>query len=68
MEEWNLFTRKWRIFKDGSHIEDASHHLFQCADGPLRNALLKTDPDIVSKDVDEVLLAMKKLSVIPIAM
>ena len=69
MEEWNLFMCKWRIFKDGSHIDDkhASHHFFQCADGPLGDALLKTDPDIVSKDVDEVLQAMKKLSVIPIA-
>jgi hypothetical protein len=69
MEEWNLFTRKWRIFKDGSHIDDkdASHHLFQCADGPLGDALLKTDPDIVSKNVGEMLQAMKKLSVIPIA-
>ena len=69
MEEWNLFTRKWKIFKDGSHIDDkdASHHLFQCADGQLGDALLKTDPDIVSKDVDAVLQAMKKLSVIPIA-
>ena len=33
----------------------------------LSDLLLKTDPDIVSKDVHEVLRAMKKLAVIPIA-
>ena len=33
LEEWNLFKRKWTIFKDGSGILDgnAAHHLFQCA-------------------------------------
>ena len=69
MEEWNLFTRRWTIFKEGSHIdnEDASRHLFQFADGPLGDALLKMDPDIVNKSIDEVLQAMKKLAVIPIA-
>jgi len=69
MEEWNLFTRRWTIFKEGSHIDnaDASRHLFQCADGPLGDALLKMDPDIVNKSIDEVLQAMKKLAVIPIA-
>ena len=69
MEEWNMFKRRWTIFREGSHIADAdaSHHLFQCADGMLGDALLKTDPDIVSKTVDEVLSAMKRLAVIPIA-
>ena len=69
MEEWIMFERRWAIFKEGSHIadEDASHHLFQCADALLGDSLLKTDPDIVGKDVDEVLSAMKRLAVIPIA-
>ena len=43
------------------------HHLFQCADTTLGDALLKTDSDIVSKDVDQVLAAMEKLAVIPVA-
>ena len=57
MEEWNLFTRRWTIFKEGSYIDnaDASRHLFQCADEPLGDALLKMDPDIVNKNIDEVL-------------
>ena len=33
----------------------------------LGDSLLKTDPNIVGKDVDEVLSAMKRLAVIPIA-
>ena len=69
MEEWIMFTRRWNIFKEGSQIADdnASHHLFQCADGALGDALLKTDPDIIRKDIDTVLSSMKKLAVIPIA-
>ena len=39
----------------------------QCADVLLGDLLLKTDPDKVSKDVHEVLRALKKLAVIPIA-
>lgn len=69
MEEWNMFERRWKIYKEGSHIadRDASHHLFQCADGTLGDALLKTDADIISKDIKEVLATMKKLAIIPIA-
>ena len=69
MEAWNVFERKWRMYKTGSHItdRDAALHLFQCAESALGDALLKTDPDIVSKDVDEVLEQMRNLAVIPIA-
>ena len=69
MEDWIMFTRRWSIFREGSQIpnNNASHHLFQCADGALGDALLKTDPDIINKDVDTVLNSMKKLAVIPIA-
>ena len=69
MEEWIMFTRRWDIFKEGSQIADnnASHHLFQCADGALGDALLKTDPNIIHKSVDILLNTMKKLAVIPVA-
>ena len=69
LEEWTMFTRRWDIFKAGSQITDAnaSHHLFQCADRALGDALLKTDANIVSKNVDTVLNTMKKLAVIPVA-
>lgn len=59
MGEWNIFERRWAIFKEGSHIadEDSSHHLFQCVDGLLSDSLLKMNPDM---DVHEVLGVMKK--------
>ena len=63
MEVWIMFKRRWEIYKVGSNISDAqaSHHLFQCADTNLGDALLKTDSDIVSRDVDQVPAAMEKL-------
>ena len=69
METWNLFTRKWKIYQEGYSFNDndGSRHLFQCADSTLGDALLKTDPDITSKTVTEVLATMKELAVIPIA-
>ena len=69
METWNLFTRKWKIYQEGYSLNDndGSRHLFQCADSTLGDALLKTDPDITSKTVTEVLATMKELAVIPIA-
>ena len=69
MEEWIMFTRRWNIFREGSQIADdnVSHHLFQCADEALGDALLKTDPDILRRSIDVVLNTMKKLAVIPVA-
>ena len=64
-----MFTRRWNIFREGSQIAEnnASHHLFQCADAALGDSLLKTDPDITKKDINTLLSTMKKLAVIPIA-
>ena len=42
-------------------------YLFQCADSMFGDAPLKTDPDITSKTVTEMLATMKELAVIPIA-
>ena len=69
MEEWIMFTWRWNIFREGSQIAEsnASHHLFQCADAALGDSLLKTDPDIIKKDINTLLSTMKKLAVIPIA-
>ena len=69
MEDWIMFKRRWKIYKEGSNIPDsqASHHLFQCADTHLGDALLKTDPDIANKSINQVLAAMQKLAVIPVA-
>jgi hypothetical protein len=51
----------------GIGIETAPSQLFQCAADPLGDALLKIDPTIVSRGVNEVLQAMKALAVIPVA-
>ena len=69
MEQWNLFTRKWDLFKSGSNIPDhlAATHLFQCADEDLADSLLKSDSNISSQSLDDVLKKMKALAVIPTA-
>ena len=68
-ETWNTFERRWDNFLRGSGI-DANHapiQLFQCANDSLGDALLKTDPDITSRTLDEVKKAMKLLSIIPVS-
>ena len=69
MEKWNLFERKWNVFKSGSGIPDnlAAAQLFQCADEALGDSLLKIDPNIVDTTVDTVLGKMKSFAVIPVA-
>lgn len=69
LEQWNIFVRRWEVFKQGSHIEDASAapHLFQCATQELGDTLLKCDPDIIAKTVQDLLSEMKRLAVIPTA-
>ena len=69
LEKWNLFERKWNVFKSGSGIPDnlAAAQLFQCADEALGDSLLKIDPNIVDTTVDTVLGKMKSLAVIPVA-
>ena len=69
-EEWNMFNRRWNVFKGGSKIDDAmaAPHLFQCASDDLGDALLKIDAHIISKPIDYILDAMKNLAVIPVAM
>ena len=68
-EEWNIFTRRWDVFVQGSGLvaDDCSPQLFQCAAENLGDALLKTKPDITSKPTDELLAAMKSLAVIAVA-
>jgi len=41
--------------------------LFQCCDETLGNNLLRGDPNVISKSEDEVLIAIKRLAVIPVA-
>ena len=72
LEEWNVFTRRWEAFRRGSRIsnESVSSQLFQCATKNLGDNLLQSNAEIVSKLVQErqeLLLAMLRLAVIPVA-
>ena len=57
------------MFRQGSGINEASAtaQLFQCASQSLGDSLLKSDAEIVSKPLQELLSAMRRLAVIPVA-
>lgn len=50
IEEWNVFIRRWNVFRAGSGIGDAQapFQLFQCAGPLLGDSLLKAVPDAAS--------------------
>ena len=68
-EEWNVFTRRWEVFRTGSGIDEASapSQLFQCAENELGDSLLKANPDAASSTLPDLLSAMRSLAVIPVA-
>ena len=68
-EVWNTFLLRWKNFRIGSTIGDntASVQLLQCAGDDLSEMLLKADPQISTRPIDNVLAAMKSLAVIPVA-
>ena len=57
------------MLRQGSGINEASAtaQLFQCASQGLGDSLLKSDAEIVSKPLQELLSAMRRLAVIPVA-
>ena len=67
LEEWNVFVRRWNVFKSGSGIEDASaaSQLFQCTGPALGDSILKTDATATTKSLSDLLAAMRSLAVIP---
>ena len=68
-EQWNIFLRRWEVFRTGSGIDDESapSQLFQCAGADLGDSLLKTNPNIVTKTLTQILTTMRSLAVIPVA-
>ena len=66
-EEWNIFVRRWGVFRSGSGMMDLPSQLFQCAGTVLGDALLRSDPDAVSGTLDKLMGAMRALAVIPVA-
>ena len=69
LEEWNIFVRRWDVFRQGSgfDVASASPQLFQCASQALGDTMLKSDAQIASKPLPDLLQAMKCLAVIPIS-
>ena len=68
-EAWNNFLRRWQLFRNGSDITDAAAplQLFECASQRLGDMVLKADPAVVSRSLDEVLAAIRRLAVVPVA-
>uniref|UniRef100_A0A1A8U7Y8 Uncharacterized protein n=1 Tax=Nothobranchius furzeri TaxID=105023 RepID=A0A1A8U7Y8_NOTFU len=69
IEEWNVFTCRWNLFRAGSGIGDAQapFQLFQCARPELGDSLLKANPDAATGPVETLLAGMRSLTVIPVA-
>ena len=69
LEAGNVFTSRWQMFRQGSGINkvSATAQLFQCASQSLGDSLLKSDAKIVSKPLQELLSALRRLAVIPVA-
>ena len=68
-ETWNNFMRRWNTFRLGSGIDDcsATTQFFQCASQSLGDIMLKFDPDLMSKKIDDIIKITESLAVIPIA-
>ena len=68
-ESWNSFVRRWEAYRAGSQISDefAPVQLFQCANRGLADLILRSDFDVISSSVGEVLAALKALAVVPVS-
>ena len=66
-EEWNVFRRRWEVFRTGSAIDTASAaaQLFQCGGNELCDCLLKANPQIAESNLTDLLAEMRSLAVIP---
>lgn len=69
IEEWNIFVRRWEVFRSESDIDGPSipSQLFQFAGPTLGDSLLKANPHVTSQPLEDLLLAMRSLAVIPVA-
>ena len=69
MEEWNVFTCRWRLFKEGSGMngESTPSQLFQCTTKVLGDNLLEFDAKIAIRSIEGLTKSMRRLAVIPIA-
>ena len=65
-EQWNTFTKRWNLFKQGTDIPDGQvpSQLWQCCDSDLEEDLFKDVYDIQNISEDDLLQAIKRLAVI----
>ena len=68
-ETWISFTKRWSLFKTGTGLSNSEkvHHLFECCDQDLGEAVLKSSPTAIHGTEENLLSVMKRLAVIPIA-
>ena len=68
-EVWNSFIRKFNAFKVGSGINATNEptQLLSCCTDELTDLILKSDPEIHSKDISYIINTMKSFAVIPVA-
>ena len=68
-ENWNTFLARLEKFKRGTRmaVGEAIQQLFQCCEGDLGDNILRSNPDATRGTEDELLAAIKRLSVIPVA-
>ena len=68
-EIWNSFLRKFEAFKIGSCINATNERtqLLSCCTDGLTDLILKSDPDIHSKDIVCIKNTIKSFAVIPVA-
>ena len=68
-ETWSVFLKKWQLFKSGTKIaaSELNNHLFQCCEDSLGDDLLRGVTNITNVTEEELLSAIKKLAVQPVA-
>ena len=68
-ENWNSFLARWEMFKRGTRLMPGEivQHLFQCCEEELGNDILQSHPDSTRGDESNLLSAIKRLAVIPVA-
>ena len=68
-EAWNAFLARWDMFKRGTRLTvgETIQQLFQCCDGDLGDNILRSNPDATRGTENELLAAIKRLAVTPVA-
>ena len=69
-EAWNSFLIQWKIYKSNAvlSVAESQLQLIYCCEQDLLEHVLRSEPDITSKDEKEQLESIRRLSVVPVAM